>query len=134
MSSNSATITLPSSLPSFSSTTTSAPPVTTNTSGLSSGAKAGIGVGVSLGVVGICSLLAALFLIRRHRKKTTLADSEGKEVANVSSPSQNLSPTIRETTWEDTIIGPDHRHEVGQGQQDEILEMPGESRALFSGK
>jgi hypothetical protein len=38
-------------------------------SGLSSGVKAGIGVGVAVGAIGIMSLIAAWFLIRRHRRK-----------------------------------------------------------------
>ncbi|KAF2432640.1 hypothetical protein EJ08DRAFT_125819 [Tothia fuscella] len=38
-------------------------------SGLSTGAKAGIGVGVALGVVGLLCLLAAVFLVKRKSKR-----------------------------------------------------------------
>lgn len=38
--------------------------------GLSTGAKAGIGVGVSLGVIGIAALIGAFFLVQRRKKST----------------------------------------------------------------
>ena len=44
------------------------PTQTTPDNGLSSGAKAGIGVGVALGVLGILALLATFFLLRRRRR------------------------------------------------------------------
>ncbi|KAI9662259.1 MAG: hypothetical protein M1821_008426 [Bathelium mastoideum] len=44
------------------------PTQTTSDSGLSSGAKAGIGVGVAFGVLGILALLATVFLLRRRRR------------------------------------------------------------------
>ncbi|KAE9980953.1 hypothetical protein EG327_006405 [Venturia inaequalis] len=36
--------------------------------GLSSGAKTGIGIGATLGVIGILALIGALFLLKRRQK------------------------------------------------------------------
>ncbi|QDS77137.1 hypothetical protein FKW77_001191 [Venturia effusa] len=47
---------------------TKVPP--TASGGLLSGAKAGIGIGVTLGAVGILSLIGAFFLLRRRQKTT----------------------------------------------------------------
>ncbi|KAI9686851.1 MAG: hypothetical protein M1822_002604 [Bathelium mastoideum] len=51
-----------------STNTTSPPP-----DGLSSGAKAGIGIGVAVGVIGLLALLGAIFLLRRKSKTQTLS-------------------------------------------------------------
>jgi hypothetical protein len=47
-------------------------------SGLSSGAKAGIGIGITLGVLDICFALGAWFFTLRHlRKSNSLSDAGG---------------------------------------------------------
>lgn len=84
-------------------TTTQASTGTPHSSSLSQGTKIGIGVGVSLGVIGLLSLLAALFLVRRYRRKRqpdvlvppmehTPAYTETPELSNTDRFSQR--PTI----------------------------------------
>jgi len=60
--------------------------------GLSPGAKAGIGVGVSLGILGLISLIAAIFLLRRRRPKKETAFNNATELP---SPPENPHPTYK---------------------------------------
>jgi len=55
-----------------------------STGGLSTGARAAIGVGVSLAVLGLCALFVTLFCIRRYRKKAGASDTSAN--SNDSSP------------------------------------------------
>jgi hypothetical protein len=81
-----------------------------STGDLSAGAKAGIGVGVALGVLGICCLLGAIFIMRRHRRKHLNSDG----------PSDNSAP---KSTWQGSPVRSGPKHEMGLGQYDRVFEM-----------
>ncbi|KAI8675937.1 CFEM domain-containing protein [Fusarium keratoplasticum] len=54
--------------------------------GLSAGAKAGIGVGIALGVIGLACLVAAIWLIRRKRAATGASGMGVTHAQSVKSP------------------------------------------------
>lgn len=90
---------------STSSSTASSTPANTSAvvahdTGLSSGAKIGLGVGVTLGVLGIIALIAAVFLLQRNKKKSQFnpdpvvgqyQDSEGRPVMQSSNDSKSAT-------------------------------------------
>lgn len=61
---------------------------------LSAGARAGIGVGIALGIIGIATLAAGLFMMRRSRRKPSNRSSISSTTAVVTSsvPTQPSSP------------------------------------------
>lgn len=126
---------------------------TSSSAGLTTGAKIGIGVGVSLSVLGLCALVLAFFLVRRSKSKvwqmdgspvesTTLPEQNGKEpilrkpvasqrISTRASVAQTVSPKPSSTPWEDTLVGPDTSHEVGLAQQDSVHEMSATLKVPF---
>jgi hypothetical protein len=78
-----------SSSPTSSSQTNTSIP-SPNSSGLSTGAKAGIGVGVALGTIGLCSLLLAVFLLRRRKLSKGPISEQPMPVEKDSNPVQEL--------------------------------------------
>lgn len=77
-------------------------------SSLITGARVGIGVGVSLSVLGFCSLLLAFFLIRRH-----------------------VSSNPSDRPCEESLVGQDTLHEVELRQQDSVHEMSATLKVPF---
>ncbi|KAL9088718.1 MAG: hypothetical protein Q9165_006027 [Trypethelium subeluteriae] len=80
----------------------------TPNSGLSSGAKAGIGVGVALGVLGILALFATIFLLRRRRR-----EKEGTAVVAAQEKDQQVDTRYNKYELPD---GQMQRAELGNGQ------------------
>jgi hypothetical protein len=76
--------------------TVTAPPSETHhvheSSGLSTGAKAGIGVGVAGGVIGIAALLGVMYLLRRRRNQNSKPELAGEPEHTFSDKSPGWQP------------------------------------------
>ncbi len=144
------------STPTSTSATTTSPAGGNNgkSSGLSTGGKIGVGVGVSLGALGLISLLLAWFLIRRHRKKwqpdepamehvgytpelPTTGRFSRKPVGSArtstrTSVPHTMSPPPSETLWGENPNTYDPAHDGTSPQHDGLHEMSATLKVPFS--
>jgi len=88
--------------------------------GLSTGAKAGIGIGVSIGVLGIAALFGAFYLIRRSKMR---ALASRPNIEYEAAPSMASPLPVKEP-----MPVPVQRYEIGSPQQGMPQELANERR------
>jgi len=87
--------------------------------GLSTGAKAGIGIGVSLGVIGFAALFGAFYLIRRSKMRALASRPDVKYEA-----ASSMSPDSQKESLPMQM----QRYEIGTNQQIIPQELANERR------